>query len=268
MSIDTRTLIDAIETSFAMLPETTGLVTYLEIPGISAHETAISHPMANMVTASSLTTENADATIGQVREHFSKQNKAFGWVVGPRATPEDLGTRLTEAGLSKAFDTAGMVLANLDLSIRTNPAVRIREVTPEEMAVAIRTMAEAFPAPEDVVHLMYEVLFTHRDHLRPHIYVAYLEGVDTPVGCSSMESIPGLPIVHLRGAATVKEHRGKGVYASLLARRIADARRDGAEAAVIQAIRTTSAPVCRRLGFTEVCNLEFYIWPPDALSNQ
>jgi hypothetical protein len=268
MSIDTKTIIDAIETSFAMLPETAGLVTYLGIPGIRAHETAVSHPMINMVTGSSLTTENADATIEQVREHFAKQNKAFGWVVGPSATPDDLGTRLTGAGLSKSFDTAGMVLPDLGISIRTNPAVKIREVTPKEMAVAISTMAEAFPAPEDVVHLMYEVLFRHRNILKPHIYVAHLEGVDAPVGCSSMEFVPGMPVVHLRGAATVKQHRGKGVYASLLARRIADACEGGAQAAVIQAIKTTSAPICRRLGFSEICNLEFYTWPPDALSNQ
>jgi hypothetical protein len=220
--------------------------------------------MVNLVTSTSLTSDAVDAAIGRVREHFARSSKAFGWVIGPSASPDDLGPRLLRAGLTKMFDAAGMALTDLEVSFRVNASVDIREATPQEMAMASRTMAEAFPAPEGVVNLMYEVLFRHRDLLDPHIYLAYLDGVETPVACSSMESIPGTAIVHLRGAATMKKHRGKGVYASLLARRLADARKGGAKAAVIQAIRTTSAPVCRRLGFTEVCNLEFYSWSPSA----
>ena len=262
MSINTKTLIEAIELSFAMLPETEGLVRNLEVQGIEGHETAISHPLVNIVTSSRLTADTADTTIQEVCRHFFEQNKAFGWVAGPSATPDDLGGRLANAGLSKMFDAAGMTLTDLNIPFRTNPAVGIREVTPEEMAVAITAMAEAFPAPEDAVRLMYEVLFRHSDSLNPHIYVAFLDGVEEPVGCSSMEFIPGMPIVHLRGAATVKQHRGKGIYTTLLAHRIADALEHGAEAAVIQAVKTTSAPICRRLGFTEICNLELYTWSP------
>ena len=44
-----------------------------------------------------------------------------------------------------------------------------------------------------------------------------------------------------------------------MARRLADARQDGIEAAVIQAVRTTSAPICRKLGFVEIAPLEMYV---------
>lgn len=262
MSKARRELVDAIEASFAMLPETEGLVSYLKFPGIRGHETVLSHPTVNMITSTSLTSDDADAVIERVRDHFACQGKAFGWVIGPSATPQDLGSKLLSAGLTKMFDAAGMAMTDLSVSIRTNPSVHIREVAPEEMVTASRTMGETFPAPADMVRLMCEVLFKHRDRLNPHIYLAYLDGVETPVACSSMESIPGTSIVHLRGAATRKEHRGKGIYAGLLARRLADARQGGAKAAVIQAIRSTSAPVCRRLGFIEVCDLQFYTWPP------
>jgi GNAT superfamily N-acetyltransferase len=263
MNLDNSTLVDAIEASFATLPETEGLVTYLKIPGIRGHETAISHPMVNIVTSTALTSDNADATIKLARDHFGNQCKAFGWLIGPSATPADPSDRLARAGLNKMFDAAGMAMTDLSVMFRTSLGVSIREVTPQDIVVASRIMAEAFAAPSEVVHLMYEVLFRHRDRLKTRIYLAYLEGVETPVACSSMEFIPDMPIVHLRGAATVKEYRGRGIYTSLLARRLADARKDGAVAAVIQAIRTTSAPICRRLGFTEVCNLEFYTWAPD-----
>ncbi len=264
MRLDRSALIGAVETSFAMLPEIDGMVSYLKIPGILGHETALSHPMVNMITSASLTHEDADDAIRAACDHFAGQQKAFGWVIGPSTTPDDLGARLGSAGLIKMFDAAGMVLTDLSVRFHVNPAVRICEATPEEVAVASETMAEAFPAPREVVHFMYDVLFRDRQRLKTRIYLAYLDGIENPVGCSSMGFVPGTPIVHLRGAATNKEHRGRGIYSSLLARRLIDAGKDGAQAAVIQAILTTSAPICRRLGFTEVCDLEFYTWSPET----
>src|SRR5437667_245607 len=77
--------------------------------------------------------------------------------------------------------------------------------------------------------------------------------------------VPGTSIVLLGGAATVGDLRGRGIYTSLVARRLADARAAGADAAVIQAVRGTSAPVCARLGFKEVVPLEFYAWVPPGV---
>jgi N-acetylglutamate synthase-like GNAT family acetyltransferase len=262
MSLERAVLIDAIESSFALLPEIEGKVSYLRIPGLKGHETALSHPMVNMVTRTELAPDEADKAITAVRDHFTRERKAFGWVIGPSTKPADLPERLEANGLTKAFDAAGMALTDLEVRLRVNPAVRIREATPDDVAVASETMAEAFPAPVEVVDLMYRVLFRDRDRLKTRIYLAYLEGIDHAVGCSSMGFVPGKPIVHLRGAATNKQHRGRGIYSSLLARRLMDARKDGAEAAVIQAILTTSAPICRRLGFTQICDLKFYTWSP------
>jgi GNAT superfamily N-acetyltransferase len=260
--LDTTTLVAAIEASFATLPEIEGMVSYLRIPGIQGHETALSHPMVNMVTSTSLNDGNADGAITSVCEYFAGQAKAFGWVVGPSATPRNIGARLEGAGLQKAFDAAGMALMDLGTQYRANPAVRIREATPEEIAAASETLAEALPAPKEVVQFMYEILFRDRIRLKTRIYLAYMESNEDPVGWSSMGFVPGQPVVHLRGAVTDRRYRGQGVYSSLLARRLADAREDGAEAAVIQAILTTSAPICRRLGFTELCRLQFYTWYP------
>jgi hypothetical protein len=47
-----------------------------------------------------------------------------------------------------------------------------------------------------------------------------------------------------------------------VAHRLADARTFGAEAAVIQAVRNTSAPICERLGFVELGGFEFFEWQP------
>jgi hypothetical protein len=60
----------------------------------------------------------------------------------------------------------------------------------------------------------------------------------------------------------VPEARGHGVYSALVKRRLADARADGREAAVIQADRDTSAPICAKLGFRELCSMEVFAWMP------
>jgi predicted GNAT family acetyltransferase len=72
--------------------------------------------------------------------------------------------------------------------------------------------------------------------------------------------LPDSPIVLLGGAATLPEHRGRGIYSALVAKRLADARADGRTAAVIQAARSTSAPIAAKIGFREICGLEFYAW--------
>jgi hypothetical protein len=93
-------------------------------------------------------------------------------------------------------------------------------------------------------------------------YFAYLDGA-SPVAWSYLVYLAGSPIVLLGGAATLAEARGKGIYSALVKRRLADARGDGREAAVIQADRDTSAPICAKLGFRELCSLEVYGWMPE-----
>ena len=77
---------------------------------------------------------------------------------------------------------------------------------------------------------------------------------------SSMFSPPNSSIAVMQGAATLTEYRGRGVYTAMVAKRLADARDMGKDTAVLQADRKTSAPVCVKLGFKEVCSIDFYVW--------
>ena len=77
---------------------------------------------------------------------------------------------------------------------------------------------------------------------------------------SIMDKINDLVI--LLGAGTLPEYRGKGIYSSLVARRLEDAKNIGMHAAIIQAVKHTSAPICEKLGFRTVCEIDFYIYSP------
>jgi 4-hydroxy-tetrahydrodipicolinate synthase len=52
----------------------------------------------------------------------------------------------------------------------------------------------------------------------------------------------------------------RGLCDAARAGRVADARAIGKEAAVLQGDRKTSAPICVKRGFTEVCSVDLYVW--------
>ena len=71
---------------------------------------------------------------------------------------------------------------------------------------------------------------------------------------------PCITIAVMQGAATLNEHRGQGIYTAMMAKRLADARAMGKDTAVLQGDRKTSAPICVKLGFKDVCSIDYYLW--------
>ena len=264
MSIDEHTLLWALETSAFLVPELPGRVERLEVPGVQGRITADSDPFANLVGAATLDEGNADETIRQVCEIYAGWNKEFGWLVSPLSTPFDLPGRLEGAGLVKSVEMAGMVCTDLGRPIAANPAVYVHEATADDVEAAIHTLADAMEIPADRAYAMTEALFFSPEPIVRRVYLAFVEGVDYPVATAGMLYLPDQPIALLLSSATLPDFRGYGIYTSLMARRLADAHQDGIEAAVIQAVRATSAPICRKLGFVEIMPMELYVGYADS----
>jgi hypothetical protein len=224
----TDQLREAVERTLFIYPEIPELVTDIRIEGVVGRESPVSHPIANLVGCADLDDANAEATIHAVRDRFAAKQKSFGWITSPSSRPRDLPDRLLAAGLVKADELAGMTLTDLALPIRANPEVEVRPASVEEQRQASPMTAKAYGLPLDVARWLDEVVL-------------------------------------LGGAATLGDVRGRGIYTSMVARRLADARAAGADSAVIQAVRGTSAPVCAKLGFKEIVPLEFYAWVPPGI---
>jgi GNAT superfamily N-acetyltransferase len=264
MSIDEHTLLWALETSAFLVPELPGRVERLDVPGVQGRITADSDPFANLVGAATLDEGNADETIRQVCEIYAGWNKEFGWLVSPLSTPFDLCGRLESAGLVKSVEMAGMVCTDLGRPIAANPAVYVHEATADDVEAAIHTLADAMEIPADRAYAMTEALFFSPEPIMRRVYLAFVEGVDYPVATAGMLYMPDQPIALLLSSATLPDFRGYGIYTSLMARRLADAHQDGIEAAIIQAVRETSAPICRKLGFVEIMPMELYVGYADS----
>ena len=264
MAIERTELVRLLEEALFLMPTERGDIAELRIPGVRGRITPISHPMVNLVgsvpQAGGL---SSAATIQEVVERFRSQNKAFGWLTGP-LSPEGLERQLLANRLVKIEEFAGMVLSDLAKPIVTRPGVRVVEVPVEERDKFQALLSMAFQLPTDVAAFMSDVLYFNPSHLKVRNYFAFLVGVDEPVGLGSTMYMPESSVVLLAGSATLAEYRHRGVYRGLVARRLDDARKDGAEAAIIQAARTTSAPICQKMGFTEVCRQTLYMWEPDV----
>lgn len=263
MSPDLDTLLDALEIAAFLLPELPGRVESFQADGVRFRSTWDSDPFANLVGAATLAPEDADAAIWDAFSYFAQQDKAFGWLVGPRSTPWDLADRLYRFGMQWEASSAGMVHPYPAIFIPTNPAVHVWEASAEDFDSAGWLMAEGMGVAIERTRAVTEAMFFGEGPLNRRVYLATLAGIDYPVGFASMVYFPDQPIVHLASAATLEEFRGHGIYTALMAQRLADAHQDGMEAAIIHANRNTSAPICRKLGFEEIAGLEWFAWYPE-----
>ena len=251
-----RDLVELIESSLFLYPAAHGLVQDLGIPGLRGRITKVSHPLANLCGDARFSERESDAMIEKVRQRYG--DLAFGWVTGPSTKPGDLPRRLEDAGLTHADSIAGMTLTDLALPIAANPAVRVEETSTKDAILETEMMARAYGLPLEVMRVLNEFLAAAAERIKSRWYFGYVEGNEKPVAWSFLAYLPDSPTVLLGGAATLDEHRGRGLYTAFVARRLADARADGRTTAIIQADRRTSAPICAKLGFREICGLEIF----------
>jgi predicted GNAT family acetyltransferase len=258
MAASTTEILHVLENSLFEFPAVPGRWEIPTFPGLRAHATPlVSHPVGNIVGVSTLTEENADAVIAQVQEFFAARDHVVGWWLNPSSTPVNLVSRLEAAGFSKVVAQAGMVLTDLHRDIRSNPSVTVRQATAADRADVIQLYTEGFPWPEQMAADYADIVPLADAGCH---YLAFLDGVERPVSISSMFCPNGSTIAVMQGAATLSAYRGHGIYTALMAARLADARAMGKDTAVMQGDRTTSAPIAAKLGFEEVCSIDFYMW--------
>ncbi|NMP22033.1 GNAT family N-acetyltransferase [Sulfobacillus harzensis] len=241
-----------------------GTIWPLDMPGVKARFSTSPSPLLNLVGMASFVPDKVDEEIDRVIAQYRRENKAFSWLVGPTSTPGDLGARLVEHGLTLVEEERmdGMVLRNLKHRIEVNPRIRIAEVSPEDWRANAEMMAASYGfgmTPETVRSLadFHEALSD-----QAHVYLAYAEDRPDPIAFSGGVIDESGEVMVLGGAATAPEYRGRGVYSSMVAKRLDDARALGCSMAVVQAVKTTSAPICQQLGFEKVCEIDLYTWMP------
>ena len=240
------------------------MYTPLGIPGLIGSIGPTSGTLASLVGMAQFDESKADGVIHQVIDRFAADSKGFLWVVGVSSTPPDLGTRLEAAGIKISAEMAGVALTELHQSFAVDPAIRVEEVGWEEMRKEADLLATAmehgFTGDDYICQFDALKALEHRYH--SHAYLAFCEDSKTPAGFSTRFHTSDPEVVCIFDVATVEACRGRGGCRSHVARMVADVRSAGAQAIITQAVRDTSAPIFKSIGFRELCSLYLYTWLP------
>jgi hypothetical protein len=179
------------------------------------------------------------------------------WNVGSSATPDDLADRLRRFGLrdpDPPMDPvcAGMVLADEPAAV---PDVEVRRIENlEEHRAGLEIMLAAASWTEGAAadeRARSEETFERRTRRGGLQWLAWVAGKPVAFGLADRTSA-GL---YLSGGSTLPEGRGRGCYRALVRARWDEAVRLGTPGLAVQAQYGSSAPILRRVGFTEVASV-------------
>jgi hypothetical protein len=170
---------------------------------------------------------------------------------------------LEAAGFWLLEEIEGLALrlpANLD-AWPVNPLVRIVPVTDlTTLRTALRlndTNGRRDPVGFEQAVERFAPTLGNPDHCRLIGYIG-----TAPVAEASVEFRYGGEIAYFASGTTLPEFRGRGLYRTLTAERVRLAQARGSRWALTHAVSTTSAPICRALGFVRMCVLRGYTEHP------
>ena len=184
----------------------------------------------------------------EIGAFFARHGVPVRWYVGPSTASRELERILTECA-GAIHEPRLMTGAIAEARFRVNEAVAIRRVTSGPL---VREIVEtAFPEYPDGrreiaigEHDAYLAGGRRGGHL-----AAFVDG--ELVGFANWRDASDGRCVQLVGAWTKPSHRGKGVYSTLTAFRLARARDRGLPYAAIVADPTTSGPIVAKAGFAD-----------------
>ncbi len=192
-------------------------------------------------------------------DHTSR-NAAHSWFVGPSSAPADLGKRLVDHGYALVGPTLGMAreIGDDDLSMDI-PGLTVREVRTEvdiqDFASASATAWERGGQFRDTIADITRKALAKGAPTRS--WIASLGG--EVVATSHLRFLPDCG--YLQGCAVIPPRRREGIYRALVNHRLAVLREAGLRVAVIFAAANTSGQGCKALGFSTICEGEFYEKP-------
>lgn len=201
----------------------------------------------NCVLYSALDEKTAAAAIDSQVDFFRRLGRDFEWKFHEHDRPASLRELLLSRGFVPEVDETIMSLSLTGerFSAAAPPGYQVRALAGDEGLEAVFEVQAGVWKGEDLGWLNASLArerAARPDAIRFH--AAWSAG--RPV-CAGWTRLHGR-FASLFGGSTLAEHRGRGLYRALLASRMDEARRRGAEYALVDA-GPMSRPVLARLGF-------------------
>jgi len=158
----------------------------------------------------------------------------------------------------------GLAMETRDAINHVSPGYSVKEIPLERMDEYVDLISESFESGMNRESAMSIVMMSNAinstDKYRNQVkaYVAVENDTGKEVGFCTMTMDRDGKYAILDGSAVLPSYRGKGIYKSMISKRMQDAIKNGIEYFIIHALKGTSGPICERVGFKRICQLDFY----------
>jgi len=209
----------------------------------------------NLVLRSVLEADEADARIEAAKQHFAKTGVDFRWWVTPSSRPLDLAERLERHGMHLADTVIGMVADPAAFPGRESPDVEIRAVTSEELDLYADVTSEGWGSPPAARDRFRKIAARELETLGERTtYLVFYRG--EPAGTAGLSFLENS--AHFAGSVVLPRFRGRGIYRVMIEERMRIVRERGVAIVTNHCRASTSAPICERLGFRRVCEMQVF----------
>jgi ribosomal protein S18 acetylase RimI-like enzyme len=205
-------------------------------------------------------TSAVDTIEAQIR-FYRERGLSFVWRVHDYDEPDDLGTKLIQAGFALSGHSAVMVVeaASLTESPILPSGVEVVQVVDE--------------AGVDLLIATHEAVFGHNHQDLRRSLIARRKSAPqetemfivtaggSPVSAARIEFLPDRDFAALWGGGTLPEWRGRGIYRALVSVRAQRAQARGFKYLFVLA-SDQSRPILGRLGFEVISEVSTYSWKP------
>ena len=214
--------------------------------------------MFNRIFYSNLKPENIEQKISEIIQHFDTRKLPFTWQVDPDDKPDNLSSKLEEAGLQRS-ETPGMAVMLEDLIVPVTPDDFMwkKVETVEELSKWSYLGCKAYGMPEFGWEFMAGSIVDMGvidDFL---CYTGFYK--DKPVATSAVFYSEG--VAGLYNIANLPEMRGKRIGSMISYVPFIDAVERGYKIGILHSTQM-GYNMYNRLGFEEICKLVSYQWNP------
>ena len=196
--------------------------------------------------------------IRETVEFFRSRSRVdFDWRLTPGLENGDWGRQLEASGFRFHQGTPGMAvdLKRLPEAIPVPDNTKITRVeSAGEMRVWAKTFTLGYELPEDWEAPLLDTMLASL-HGSMQSFLAWIG--DQPVAASTVFYSAGVAGIY--NVATLKAWRGKGLGAAVTLQPLLDARAKGVRAGILQSSEL-GYQVYQRLGFKELCRMNYYTW--------
>lgn len=199
--------------------------------------------------------ESILAVIGE----YKYLNLPFRWIIGPSSKPSTLESKLIEYGFQLNSEISGMVATSNEIRAHIAPNISVETVDVTTLDDYLEASSSGWSIAGKLKTELRKDLFTSIQSQDQTLIYCLARYKGTPAGAAALKLTSRS--AHLIGGSVHPDFRKRGVYQSLVAYRTNLAVKLGKSLITTHAIKTTSAPLCEKMGLREVASFKMLYLP-------